>query len=275
MAEKLTSDTVAQFIIHEYDSQKTQGIDAVKQLSNILAKSKNVFSNHSHFRSVRDKDQSWRGIVGNALEKVILHIIRSDLNEIGLDCVKYKRSAFIPARDDAELLREIDGLKKLGQGRVPIKKIQQKIRDERYQNIKSQIEVFIDEAKTVAVEPDVDLVVFESKAFRVIAILSIKKKFREKITQVAYWTLKYRSSAKNIKNLLITLDEDGEFQKREYGATRKSKAIADVDINGTYVASETKILETEKIKDFSAFIDDIKQIWLQSREDTSNNPKIK
>lgn len=59
---------------------------------------------------------------------------------------------------------------------------------------------------------------------------------------------------------MITLDEDGEFQKREYGAIRKSKAIANVDINGTYVASETKISETEKIKDFSDFINDIKQM---------------
>jgi len=264
MAEKLNSDIVAQFIIHEYDSKKAQGIDAVKQLSNILAEAKNAFSGHSHFRRVKDRDQSWRGIVGNALEKVILHIIRSDLNEIGLDCVKYKLSAFMPVQDDAELLREIDELKKLGQRRVPIRKIQQKIRDERYQKIKAQIEVFMDEAKTVAVEPDVDLIVFEIETFLVIAILSIKKKFREKITQAAYWTLKLRSSAKNIKSLLITLDEDGEFQKRENGAIRKSKAIANVDINGTYVASETKILETEKIKDFSAFIDDIKQIWLQS-----------
>jgi len=133
-------------------------------------------------------------------------------------------------------------------------------RTKEYRNIKSQIEVFIDEAKTAAVEPDVDLVVFETETFRVIAILSIKKKFREKITQVAYWTLKFRSSGKDIKSLLITLDEDGEFQKREDGAIRKSKAIATVDIDGTYVASETKILETEKIKDFSAFIDDIKQM---------------
>ncbi len=271
MAEKLTSDTVAQFIIHEYESKKSQGIDAVKQLSNILAEAKSAFSSHSHFRTVKDKDQSWRGLVGNALEKVILHIIRSDLNEIGLDCLKYRRASFMPAQDDAELLREIDELKKRGQKRIPINKIRDKIRDERYQKIKAQIEVFIDEAKTVAVEPGVDLVVFEIETFRVIAILSIKKKFSEKITQVAYWTLKYRSSAKNIKNLLITLDEDGEFQKREYGATRKSKAIADVDINGTYVASETKILETEKIKDFSAFIDDIKQIWLQNETTKANS----
>jgi len=260
MAEKLTSDTVAQFIINEYDLRKAQGIDAVKQLSNILAGAKNAFSGHSHFRRVKDRDQSWRGLVGNALEKVILHIIRADLNEIGLDCEKYKSLAFMPARDDVELLSEIDELKKRGQGRVPIEKIQQKIRDERYEKIKSQIEVFIDEAKTVAVEPDVDLVVFATETLRVIAILSIKKKFREKITQVAYWTLKFRSSGKDIKSLLITLDEDGEFQKREDGAIRKSKAIANVDINGTYVASETKILETEKIKDFSAFIDDIKQM---------------
>jgi len=38
--------------------------------------------------------------------------------------------------------------------------------------------------------------------------------------------------------------------------------------HGTYVASETKISETEKIKDFSDFINDIKHIWLQGHEDT-------
>jgi len=111
MAEKLTSDTVAQFIINEYDLKKAQGIDAVKQLSNILAEAKNAFSGHSHFRRVKDRDQSWRGLVGNALEKVILHIIRSDLNEIGLDCEKYKRSAFMPARDDVELIKSTSNVR--------------------------------------------------------------------------------------------------------------------------------------------------------------------
>jgi len=267
MAEKLNGDIVAEFIINEYDSQKEQGIDAVKQLSNILAKAKNAFSGHSHFKTVKDKAQSWRGIVGSALEKVILYIIHSDLNEMGLDCVKYESAYFMPEQDDSELLKEIDKRRKLGQKRIPIRQIQRNIRDERYQKIKSQIEVFMDEAKTVAVEPDVDLVVFEIGTFRVITILSIKKVFREKITQVAYWTIKYRSSGKNIKSLLITLDEDREFQKKEDEAVRKSKAIAEADIDGTYVASETKILETENIKDFSAFIDDIKQIWLQSHEE--------
>ena len=44
------------------------------------------------------------------------------------------------------------------------------------------------------------------------------------------------------------------WRNRENDAIRKGKAIAEVDTDGTYVASETKILETENIKDFATKI---------------------
>jgi len=109
--------------------------------------------------------------------------------------------------------------------------------------------------------PDADRVVYQEDPFKVISILSIKKKFRERIAQVGYWTIQLRESGKDIKNIMVTTDENGTFTKPKLKKDRvKAKAIAQAHTNGTFVATEAEIEENGKVKRFDKLINYLKEL---------------
>lgn len=81
---------------------------------------------------------------------------------------------------------------------------------------------------------------------------------RERITETGYWKIKVSQDAvtKNIKVLSITPDEDGTLTNKR--PTKKGRAIAEVDTDGSYVMSETSIEESEKVKMFDKLMEDLK-----------------
>lgn len=59
--------------------------------------------------------------------------------------------------------------------------------------------------------PDVDLIIYDPKTSKVVAVLSSKVTLRERIAQTGYWKIKLASdeATKHIKVYFVTPDEDG------------------------------------------------------------------
>ena len=108
--------------------------------------------------------------------------------------------------------------------------------------------------------PDVDLVIFHPKTYKVLAVLSSKVTLRERVAQTGYWKFKLMGSetTKNIKVLFLTPDEDGTLTTKK--PTKKGRAIVEVDLDGTYVMTEANIEESNNVKLLDKFIDDLKKL---------------
>ena len=108
--------------------------------------------------------------------------------------------------------------------------------------------------------PDVDLIIYDPKTSKVVAVLSSKVTLRERIAQTGYWKIKLASdeATKHIKVYFVTPDEDGTLTIKK--PTKKGRAIVEVDTDGSYVLSETDIEESDKVKMFDKFIDDLKKL---------------
>ena len=65
-------------------------------------------------------------------------------------------------------------------------------------------------------------------------------------------------ATKHIKVYFVTPDEDGTLTTKK--PTKKGRAIVEVDTDGSYVLSETNIEESNKVKMFDKFIDDLKKL---------------
>ena len=63
---------------------------------------------------------------------------------------------------------------------------------------------------------------------------------------------------RHIKVFFVTPDEDGTLTAKH--PAKKGRAIVEVDTDGGYVMSETKVDESDKVKMFDKFIDDLKQL---------------
>lgn len=197
-----------------------------RKFSNILSDVKEHFKNDSHFEKVKHIEQAWKTILGTVLEGLIEYSIEKELEEIDLKCAKPTRSAM---------------------GKY-------------YRAMEDQLSIEISNCKLL---PDADRVIYQEDPFKVIAILSIKKKFRERIAQVGYWTIQLRRAGKDIKNIMVTTDENGTFTKPRHKKDKdrvKAKAIAQEHTNGTFVATEAEIEENGKVKRFDSLINCLKEM---------------
>ena len=106
--------------------------------------------------------------------------------------------------------------------------------------------------------PDVDIIIYDPKTKKVIAVISSKVTLRERIAQTGYWKIKLQNQGltKHIKVYFVTPDEDGTLTIKD--PAKKGRAIVEIDTDGSYVLSETDIDESDKVKMFDKFIDDLK-----------------
>jgi len=61
-----------------------------------------------------------------------------------------------------------------------------------------------------------------------------------------------------LPKFLITPDEDGTLKTKK--TAKKGRAIVEVDTDGGYVMSEEEIEESDKVKMFDKFIEDLKKL---------------
>ena len=222
-----------QDIIKIYENyKKTYGDKAYKYISKILLEAKKI-----HYKDFltnptpkKDHEQSWKGFKGHALEKLIDHILKEKIIEMKLRLVtgkKFERT--YPENLSLEL-----------------------------QKVKKNLS--IDFGKFGFHIPDVDLVIYNPVNVEVIAVLSSKSTLRERIAQSGYWNFKIKnySLTKHIKVFFVSPDEDGNFSEDKN--MNKSRAIVEKDLDGAYIMTEKTVKESEKVKTFDKFVDDLKKL---------------
>jgi hypothetical protein len=218
----------------KYDEISEHEAAPYKKFSNILKEVREHFKNDDHFKKVKDVEQALKTILGTVLEGLIEYALEQELEKMNLKCAKPTKSAMGKYHKvmEEQLSVEIGGYRIL---------------------------------------PDADRIVYQENPFKVIAILSIKKKFRERIAQVGYWTIQLRQSGSNIKNIMVTTDENGTFTKTKLKKDKvKAKAIAQAHTNGTFVATTAEIEENGKVKMFDKIIGYLREIKDKNDTKTSN-----
>ena len=209
----------------QYENQF--GKDAYKQISKVLAEAKERHEQDwaEDPSEGGDLGQSWRVIKGNGLERLIQDLITVEVEPLGLKVISGK------------LLKKAQGL------------------SQELSQIKRNI--LVDYGEFGCHLPDADIIIYQPDTCKVLAIISSKSTLRERIAQTGYWKLKLLAdeATKHIKIYLISPDEDGTL-KQSRRRPKKSRAIVELDLDGTYLLTEAEMPDSEKIKLFEHFIED-------------------
>jgi len=216
--------------------KKMFGTNAYKHVSQLLAEAKEQHKKDWERNPTRAKDheQSWRAFKGKNLEKLLADIIKDEVEALGLRVVNGNTLERAERLND-ELARVKNNL-------------------------------LIDYNEFGKHLPDVDLIIYSPKTCRILAVVSSKVTLRERIAQTGYWKIKlsHQKNTRHIKVLFVTPDEDKTLSKKE--PTKKGRAIVETDTNGTYVMSESVIEESEKVRPFHKFIDDLRKLLCQEKQ---------
>jgi len=217
-----------QDLIKIYDTKKKKyGFEAYRHISNVLKEAK---EQHGKDFTGDDHEQSWRAFKGKNLEKLIEYIITDEVHALNLQVVNGNS---LERTNGSNLSKELSVVKR---------------------------NLTVDYGEFGLHLPDVDLIIYDPKTSKVVAVLSSKVTLRERIAQTGYWKIKLASdkATKHIKVYFVTPDEDGTLTIKK--PTKKGRAIVEVDTDGSYVLSETNIEESDKVKMFDKFIDDLKKL---------------
>jgi type II restriction enzyme len=220
-------------LIEIYEAKKRQfGSEAYKHVSELLREAK-----ERHRRDFLrkptpggDHEQSWRAFKGKNLEKLVTHIIEDEVSGLGLKIVDGNTLD----RTNAEnLSKELSAVKH---------------------------NLLVDYGEFGAHFPDLDIIIYEPQTSKVIAGISSKVTLRERIAQTGYWKIKLSRDevTKHVRVFFITPDEDGTLTVRT--PIKKGRAIVEVDTDGSYVMSETRVEESQKVKMFDKFIEDLRRL---------------
>ncbi|WP_028330279.1 BsaWI family type II restriction enzyme [Brachyspira alvinipulli] len=208
------------------DKKKVYGDKVYRHISEILMDAEENHKQDALKNGIKDTEQSWRAFKGKNLEKIIEYIIADEIKKLGLSIINGNK------------------LEK-----------KKNIKDKTLDLLKRNL--CIDYGEYGLHLPDVDIIIYDNKDSKIIAVLSIKVTLRERIAQTGYWKLKLMQSSvtKDIKVLFITLDEDDTLSIKK--PTKKGRAIAEVDTDGCYILTESDVQESKKVKLFSNFITDL------------------
>jgi type II restriction enzyme len=215
-------------LIKIYETKKQKyGVQAYRHISNVLGEAK---EQHKKDFTGDDHEQSWKAFKGKNLEGIIVYIIEDEVKALGLKVVNGNK---LERTNEENLSEELALVKR---------------------------NLLIDYGEFGDHLPDVDIVIYRPVTGEVIAVLSSKVTLRERIAQTGYWKMKLQSQklTKHIKVYFVTPDEDGTLTVKK--TTKKGRAIVEVDTDGSYVLSETNIEESDKVKMFDKFIDDLKKL---------------
>ncbi len=211
------------------DKKKVYGNNTYKYISEILKEAKENHRQYALKNGIIDTEQSWRAFKGKNLEKMIEYIITDEVKKLGLSIINANK---------LERKRNFE--------------------DKTLDLVKRNL--CIDYGECGLHLPDVDIIIYDDKNNKIIAVLSIKVTLRERIAQTGYWKLKLMQSSvtKDIKVLFITLDEDETLSIKK--PAKKGRAIAEIDTDGCYILTENDVDESNKVKLFSNFINDLKKM---------------
>lgn len=190
----------------------------------------------------KDANQSWNSWSGKAFQKLIEYAV-ADFTKI---------SGFpVSITNDDELRK---------------KRISAEL-----DQVRRNIVVFYSQ---FAVVPDADIIIYDQKSLRVIAILSCKASLRERVAQAAYWKLKLQSfeGTQHILCYLISTDNDGDFLADGAETSRDRIIVEYGELDGAYILRD--VPESAKIKNFSSMFVDLTSLfkrWFDGHKDKQAN----
>ena len=227
-----------QDLIKLYEKKKEQyKADAFRYISELLREAKELHKKDWQKSPTPNKDheQSWRAFKGKNLEKLVIYIIKDEVESLGLKIVEGNT---LERKNSNNLSEELNRVKR---------------------------NLLIDYGEFGSHLPDVDIIIYEPKTREVIAVLSSKVTLRERIAQTGYWKIKLSQDkiTKRIKVFFVTPDEDKTLSIRK--PAKKGRAIVEVDTDGSYVMSEEEIEESNKVKKFDKFLVDLKNLIYAKR----------
>ena len=231
-----------QDLIKLYQEMKVKhGVDAYKHISEMLKYAKAIhktdFLNSNTAKlaikqgRTPDHEQSWRAFKGKNLEGLILNIIKDEVESLGLKIIAGNT---LERTNSSNLSKELSQVKR---------------------------NILVDFGEFGHHLPDVDLIIYNPISSNVIALISSKVTLRERIAQTGYWKIKLAGdkATKSIKVFFITPDEDQTLSIRK--PTKKGRAIVEVDTDGSYVMTEANLEQSDKVKLFDKFIEDLKKLF--------------
>jgi type II restriction enzyme len=212
--------------------KRKHGLNAYKHISTLLTEAKELHrKNFAEKPSPRaDFEQSWKPVKGNMLEKLIIHILEDEVALLGLKIVRGRRLGNVKSQN---LSKELSLVKR---------------------------NLLVDYGEFGSHLPDVDIIIYNPNNFKVLAVISSKSSLRERIAQTAYWKLKLYAdrATEHIKVYFVTPDLDGILTVKIPAS--KDRAMVEVDTDGSYVMSETQIEESQTVKMFDKFIEDLRRL---------------
>lgn len=209
------------------------GQETYKYISELLSEAK-IIHKENWLKSptpAKDHEQSWRAFKGKNLEKLVIHIIKDEIQNLGLKIVEGNT---LERTNASNLSEELNKVKR---------------------------NLLIDYGEFGAHLPDVDIIIYNpNNNCEIIAVISSKVTLRERISQTGYWKIKLSQDkvTNHIKVFFITPDEDKTLSIRR--PAKKGRAIVEVDTDGSYVMSEEEIEESDKVKKFDKFIYDLRDL---------------
>ena len=212
------------------EMEMEKGEDAYRYVSDLLLEAKEL---HHEYLAIhepdKDKGQSWRSFKGKNFEQLVQYMIMERIEALELMVVNGNKLE----RSTRNLSQELKRVKR---------------------------NLTIDYGEFGCHLPDVDIVVYNPKNSRVVAIISSKVTLRERIAQTGYWKFKLSEDedTAHVKVYFVTLDEDGTLIR--VNRPKKGRAIVGIDLDGTYVLTKEDFEENDKIKLFEHFIEDLKQV---------------
>lgn len=210
--------------------RKELGADVYKHISKLLKEAKELHRRDWSKNPTPngDHEQSWRAFKGKNLEKLVQYIITDEIEELGLKVVNGNKLA-----RTTNLSKELSQVKR---------------------------NLAIDYGEFGLHLPDVDIIIYDPIDYEVLIVISSKVTLRERIAQTGYWKFKLLQdeATKHIKVYFVTPDEDGTLIYKK--PTKKGRAIVEVDLDGSYVLTEERIEESQKVKLFEHFIEDLKRL---------------
>jgi type II restriction enzyme len=216
-----------------YEKKKSKyGIETYKHISELLEEAKEIHKKDWLKNPTPGNDHldSWRAFKGKNLEKLIEYIIKDEVESLGLKIVNGNK---LERTRSENLTLEQSSVKH---------------------------NLLVDYGEFGSHLPDVDIVIYHPKTYKILAVLSSKVTLRERIAQTGYWKIKLSKDkvTKHIKVFFVTPDEDETLVKKN--PAKKGRAIVEVDIDGSYVMSEKTVEESAKVKMFDKFIQDLKEL---------------
>lgn len=220
------------------EKKKLYGDTAYKHISELFQEAKELHHNDWLRNPTKsgDHEQSWRAFKGKNLEKLIMYILKKEVESLGLKIVNGNK---LERTRSGNLSLELSKVKR---------------------------NLLVDYGEFGSHLPDVDIIIYHPMTAKIIVVISSKVTLRERIAQTGYWKMKLSSDkvTEHIKVFFITPDEDGTLASRK--PAKKGRAIVEVDTDGSYVMSEEPIEESEKVKTFDKFVDDLKGLLNSSKQ---------